>query len=379
MRIFQVLSGSTNSYLPQNNTWYRNLHEPLLEMGHDVVLYNSYLGQKAMFTANKRLRAEFSESLLMEFKRENAKKPFDIFLAYLMNGMVDEQVLKIISALGVPTCNFSCNNTHQFHLVDKISNFFDFNLHSEKDAKSKFDEIGATTIWWPMASNPKYFKPQKIEKSLQASFVGTNYALRSKRIEFLLENNIDVHAYGPGWDKVARTKLRAHAKRGLLLLKALGFPPTRRQYRNSAMLAEFDYQRYMITKYPNHLHSPISDNKLINLYSQSHISLGFLDVYDKHDPSALLGHHLHLREFEAPMCGALYITGYMDELSEMFEPEKEVVTYRDQYELLDKVRFFLKNEKAGEKIRKAARQRALAEHTYHHRYKNLFQQIGLQY
>jgi spore maturation protein CgeB len=377
MRIFQVLSNTTNSNLPHNNTWYRNLYEPLIEMGHDVFLYDSYQGKKAMFTNNIGLRTEFSEKLLKEFRREHMKNPFDMFFSYFMNGMVDEDIVKTISDMDVPTCNFSCNNTHQFHLVDKISKCFDFNLHSEKDSKSKFDNIGATEIWWPMASNPKYFKPQNITKNTQASFVGANYALRSKNIEYLLENKIDVHAYGPGWDKVARTNLRAHVKRGMLLMKTLGFPPIRDQYRNSSILAELDCQRYMIDTFPNNLHPPVSDDKLISLYSESYISLGFLDVYDKHDPSSLITHHLHLREFEAPMCGALYITGYMDELSEMFEPEKEVVTYRNQYELLDKVKFYLKHDNIANKIRKAARKRALKEHTYHHRYIKLFKQIGL--
>jgi spore maturation protein CgeB len=121
----------------------------------------------------------------------------------------------------------------------------------------------------------------------------------------------------------------------------------------------------------------VSDDELIRLYSKSQISLGCLEVYDRHDPSRGVLKHLHLREFEAPMCGALYCTGYSDELAEMFEPEQEVVTYRNEGELLSKVRYYLNHEAEGERIRRAARQRALRDHTYERRFHQLFRQIGL--
>ena len=105
--------------------------------------------------------------------------------------------------------------------------------------------------------------------------------------------------------------------------------------------------------------------------------MGFLEVYDRHDPSRPVTQHLHLREFEAPMSGALYCTGYMEGFAEMFEPDKEVLVYRSQHELLDKVRFYLAHPDQAEMIRQAGRKRALAEHTYHDRFRKLFKTLGL--
>ena len=70
MRIFQVLAGSANYYVKQNQTWLRNLHEPLLEMGHDVILHSAAMGSKAMREGNVRLRTKFGENLLETFKTE---------------------------------------------------------------------------------------------------------------------------------------------------------------------------------------------------------------------------------------------------------------------------------------------------------------------
>jgi len=125
------------------------------------------------------------------------------------------------------------------------------------------------------------------------------------------------------------------------------------------------------------MHPPVSDDELIALYSRSQISLGFLEVYDRHDPSRAVTQHLHLREFEAPMSGALYCTGYLDELAEMFEPDKEVLTYRNQYELLEKVRYYLAHSAEAEQVRQAGRKRALQDHTYQRRFAQLFEHMGL--
>lgn len=67
----------------------------------------------------------------------------------------------------------------------------------------------------------------------------------------------------------------------------------------------------------------------------------------------------------------------MDELAEMFKPEKEVLTYRNQHELLDKVRYYLAHQKQAEQVRQAGHTRALRGHTYQRRFTQLFEQIGL--
>ena len=377
MRILQVIEGSTNASVPGSQTWYRNLYEPLVDMGHEVVLFSVTEGRLAMQRNNAQARACFSQKLLDTFRREHAKKAFALFFAYLMDGMVELAAIDEIRKTGVPTCNFSCNNTHQFYLVDELSPHFDYNLHSEKDARDKFLAIRANPMWWPMASNPKYFKPVDVPRTIQASFVGANYALRARYIAHLLENGIDTHAYGPGWVGGAQTRWRSLAKRYLFLWQALSTIDPQTQSAASAQLADHDYRCCLSARFPANMHPPVTDDELIALYSRSHVSLGFLEVYDRHDPNRPVIRHLHLREFEAPMSGALYCTGYMTELAEMFEPDKEVLVYRNQHELLDKMRFYLAHPDQAAMIRQAGRKRALAEHTYHDRFRKLFKILGL--
>jgi len=377
MRIFEVVESSANTSVPGNRTWHRNLYEPLVELGHEVLLFPAEEGRRAMQQRDASGRATFSQKLWEVFRREQARKPFDLFFAYLMDGMVEPEVIDEIRKTGVPACNFSCNNIHQFYLVEALSPHFDYNLHAERDAREKFLAIGANPIWWPMASNPRYFKPYDVPRTVAVSFVGANYALRARYIVHLLEHGIQVHAYGPGWPGGAMTRWRSIAKHYKFLLQTLVAFSPQAQYKASAALADHDFRRSLSVRFPNNVHAPVSDEELILLYSRSQISLGFLEVYDRHDPSRVVTQHLHLREFEAPMSGALYCTGYIEELAEFYEPDKEVLIYRNQHELLDKVRYYLAHPAEAEKIRRAGYLRALRDHTYHRRFQQLFKELGL--
>jgi spore maturation protein CgeB len=377
MRIFQVFEFTANERLTDNRTWYRNLYEPLTDLGHDVVLVDAAEGGRALRRNDAAARAAFSQKLLDTFRKEHAKQPFELFFAYLMDGMVDVGAIDEIRKTGVPTCNFSCNNIHQFELVDELSTHFDFNLHAERDAAAKFAAIGATAIWWQMASNPQYFKPHPVPRTIPVSFVGANYALRARYVAHLLDHGIDVHTYGPRWTGGASNQWRSIAKHYQLALKVLLAVSPAAQYQASANLADHDFRRALSERFPKNLHGLISDEELILLYSRSSISLGFLEVYAHHDASQAVLQHLHLREFEAPMSGALYCTGYSDELAEFFEPDKEVLTYRNPHELLDKVRYYLSHPDQAEAVRQAGHRRALQDHTYHRRFQTLFAQLQL--
>lgn len=378
MRIFQVIEAQANLLVPTNQTWYRNLYEPLIDLGHEVVLFPAEKAGHAMLNNDKKTRANFSVAMVNSFKKEHSKSNFDLFFSYFKDGMVEPRAIDEIRNLGVPTCNFSCNNIHQFDLVDEISPHFDYSLHSEKDARKKFLNIGANPIWWPMASNPKYFKPYSLPRTLPVSFVGANYDLRAQHIAYLLDNNIDVHVYGPCWQSGSRSPIHSFIKRYIYIYKALFSFTTSTQYLASAFLYNHDLRRHLASKHAAHLHPPVSDEELIHLYSKSQISLGFLEVFNQHDPTKGVKRHIHLREFEAPMSGALYLTGFLEELAEFFEPNKEMIMYHNEEEMLDKISYYLTHSKEANAIRDAGYKRALAEHTYHIRFNQLFSQIGLK-
>ena len=378
MRIFQTFNYSATSSYPKNLTWYRNLYEPLLDLGHDVYLYPADEGFKAMINSDSNLKETFSQKLLFRFLCEHKKSPFDLFFSYLNDDMVDYQVINEISKTGVVTCNFSCNNTHQFHLINEISPYFNYSLHSEKDCSHKFKGIGANPLFWPMASNPKYFFPIKMKREIDVSFVGANYPPRAQYIYHLILNGILIHIFGAGWRYYnSSTKFNSKIKTSLSKIKSLISLSKSERLNESLTFNYIKTTKIINKKFPYLVHSIISDTEMIKLYSSSKISLGILDVYENHEQSLNLFKHLHLREFEALMSGALYCTGFSNELAEMFEPNKEILTYKSKAEMIDIIKYYLINERAADKIRLAGHRRALTDHTYHLRFQQLFNKVGL--
>jgi len=384
LRIFLVLLGRTTCELQNGQLWFRNLYEPLLELGHEVFLFDiaKFGNCKRPFEKwTEKDRQRFGESLWEVFTCENSKDRFDLFFSYLDDYKIKPEVIDEIRNLGLPTANFSCNNTHQFYLVEKISPHFDYNLHSEKDVAEKFRAIGANPVWFPMAANPKYYKPYNIPRTIDVSFCGQNYATRPYYIWYLLENGVDVHAYGPGWrkkeDKLLLRKPIRWLRRSRNAVMALVSFSTEKRLMESSRLAYQDFKDNLLRKYSGSLHFPLSDEEMIRKCSESKISLGFLEVFDLGRPDKPKKLHLHLREFEAPMCGALYFTQYSEELAEFYEPDKEVVIFRNEYELLDKVRYYLSHPAEAEQIRRAGLKRARECHTWHNRFNKLFGEMGL--
>jgi len=75
----------------------------------------------------------------------------------------------------------------------------------------------------------------------------------------------------------------------------------------------------------------------------------------------------NMRLFEATGIGTCLVTDWFDNLPELFEPEKEVVTFRSPEECVDKVRFYLKHDDARRRIAEAGQARCLRDHTYERR------------
>jgi spore maturation protein CgeB len=87
--------------------------------------------------------------------------------------------------------------------------------------------------------------------------------------------------------------------------------------------------------------------------------------------------HVRLRDFEAPMTGACYITAHSEEIGEFYDLGREIETYREEAELIDKIRFYLTTPTAAEKLRSAGHERALRDHTWVRRFEKLFAALGL--
>ncbi len=83
----------------------------------------------------------------------------------------------------------------------------------------------------------------------------------------------------------------------------------------------------------------------------------------------------NMRLYEATGVGTCLLTERRTNLPSLFEPDREVLTYADDAECLEKVRWALEHPEAAREIARRGQHRTLHEHTYRHRMIELLDRI----
>src|SRR4051812_40385381 len=200
LRIFYASDSTPNPWFKGvvSNLWRANLHDSLVDLGHEVVEFDYDLTQvfrnldpavprQAEFIRVNRPRA--SEELLRQIKAAHATKPVDVFFSYFFDACVLPETIDAIRALGITTVNWYCNAAHQFHLVREISPHYDWCLVPEKFRLPDYQAIGARPLYSQEGANPTIYKPYDLPVEFDVSFVGQAYGDRPAYIEHLLQKN----------------------------------------------------------------------------------------------------------------------------------------------------------------------------------------------
>jgi spore maturation protein CgeB len=361
MRIFYAADHTPNSALPSSRLWYNNLYLPLRDLGHELVVFDFDLSEhmKNLDPSDPRQQAfienhrpELEHALLEQLRRAHRERPIDLFFSYFYSAICRPEVIREIRSLGILTMNWYCNASYQFHLIRELAPAYDYCLVPEKFRLEDYRAAGANPLYVQEAANPNTYHPVDVPRDYDVTFVGMRYGDRAELVSRLCEAGVEIRVFGPGW------------------LEAQGRPSLLQRLR--AALGVRDGSSRLPDRVVN---PPLSDEELVALYSRSKISLGFSSCGETHTDKRIL--QVRLRDFEAPMCGAFYMVEEMEELTEFFEPDKEIVFYKDADELVDKARFFLTHPDEREKIRLAGHRRAVAEHTWQKRFSKVFESIGL--
>jgi hypothetical protein len=363
--------------------WAKNLRDPLIRMGHEVVqsaldwdLPMQHISDPEWKRGG---RARMSEQLLEEVRRAHEKKSLDLFLSYFYNVHVEAEAIRQIQTLGIPTVNFYCNGAHQFHLVAEIAPAYDFCWVPEFQAVRYYEAVGANPLHIGMAADPESYHPiPGIRRDIPVIFIGQLYADRAQWLAGLLRRGVPLQIHTRSYTRI--------------VAKGNGCPPPiRRSYVRQAFQ---DLQKHgpaylgrrilrmIITRRARQRISavaklPPDDEGMLLLFARSHIVLNLSHVYDGGNAGGKVKAHVRLRDFEVPMCRALYFPQYSDELSLYYDIAKEVISWQSLDELVDRIRYYLNHPTEGEKVREAGYRRARRDHTWDQRFRLLFRKIGL--
>ncbi|MCK5074896.1 MAG: glycosyltransferase family 1 protein, partial [Calditrichia bacterium] len=73
------------------------------------------------------------------------------------------------------------------------------------------------------------------------------------------------------------------------------------------------------------------------------------------------------RVFDVPAAGGFVLTDWKESLTDLFDVENELATFKSIEEMNDKISFYYNNPDLRKKIMGNARERVINEHLIHHR------------
>jgi spore maturation protein CgeB len=334
--------------------WRINLHDSLVEMGHEVIEFSydvscAFAHIDAKSEANRAFIAEnrpkLSAELIRQIKQAHRTSPINVLFTYFADALVLVETLEEIRAMEIITLNWYCNASYQFGLVREIAPHFDWCLVPERNRLSYYEGVGARPIYCPEAANSNYYRPTDVAKDIPVSFVGQAYGERPGLVCKLLDAGVPVKVFGPRWPDYFRLK---------------------------RFFGLFE-QTSGHLQVPRRIYGGIPDEQLVAIFNRTQVNLGFSAVWN--DGQREL--QVRLRDFEIPMCGAFLLTEYQPELEEYFDIGKEIDCYRDPDDLVEKVKYYLARPRRCKEIGHAARERCLRDHTWVKRFEAIFAKIGI--
>ena len=296
--------------------------EHLGNLFHFTKIDGSY-GQH--ITGSTEIRKKINADRLLEiFKNlHESKNVPHILFSQTFSSYIDANVFtKLKELYGTIIINIGMDDRHQYWAgTHPLIPHIDLALTAAPECVDWYLKEGCPALFFPEASDSKIFYPMpSLPKAHSVSFVGGRYGIREKIVLALRASGIEVTTFGSGWGS------------GYL---------------------------------------PIED--VPKLFAQSKLVLGIGTIGHSSDFFAL-----KMRDFDGPMSGSCYITHNNNDLSVLFEIGKEIITYQTINDCVEKVKYYLANDKEREEIALAGYLKASSLHTWSKRFEGVLSKLNFR-
>ena len=253
----------------------------------------------------------------------------DLILGQMWAHVFSEQTLVEVGKLGIPIINISMD--------DRLPELWGSRDGEKQGAVGLGQGVHLTlttapevcqwyavekmpALFWPLASDETLFADDFCAtKDIDVLFIGNRYGIRGKLVQYLKKSGIKVACYGNGWS-------------------------------NGYVNAEENIRLSKKAKI------------ILGVGTVGHCS----DVYT-----------LKLRDFDAMMCGGLYITHRNPDLLRIFEEGKHFECYGSFDEAATKIRHYLNNPEACAALGLAGQAEAVRYHSWSARLTKTFLDLGI--
>jgi hypothetical protein len=295
------------------------------------------------------------------------KNPVDLFLSYLYPSQIDENAIKEIKKMGIPCVNFFCDNVRNFQKIPKIFGVFDKNWVPEYKALAQYKKAGINHIHLPMPMwvEPIYRKPSAIENG-KISFIGSKDIQRQLFFEKLFSehSNLLIDIYGAAW--LNKEEKILVANNSTFATKAINQLSFIQKFGIKALINKLKLRQNNViisNKLEAKLKPKPSFEEYIKITRESNIVIGINRYPSFQYPILKPNSYSRLRDIEAPMLGACYLTEWTDGLDELYEIGKEIEVFYNEESLNSKILELNFDSNLIMKLRINAQKKALNEHS----------------
>lgn len=271
-------------------------------------------------------RRTFSALVQRAITDAEPRRPFDLVFAYCDSCFLDPLLLEWIRERNVWTALMALDDQHKYVPRREyglavgqalVAPLVDMYWTTWRVAADAVQRAGGDALVAGPGADPQFHRPIPGPKDIDVLFLGARYGTREGLVTFLRSHGIAVQAFGRGWEN--------------------GF---------------------------------VTFDESIALINRARIVLGVGTV--GHSENVF---HLKGRDFEVPMCGAAYVTGFHPELANWFDIGSEILCYSSPLTCAEQLIMLLRDERRLEAIRQAALTRSLRQHTWEARFRALFDAI----
>jgi spore maturation protein CgeB len=305
-----------------------NFRSALDGMGHEVVPFD--------FMAEKRGhgKAEMNRRLLAAAEEASA----DLTFFVLFEDEIDQETIRGVSRVGGPTVNWFTDDHWRF---DRFSRRYapalDWSVTTDRDSLPKYEAIGYENVILSQWACNRYAYERTADRlEYDVTFIGQSYGERPATVERLRADGIDVRCWGFGWPE-----------------------------------------------------GRIEQDEMVRVFGASRINLNLSSAFSPGGrlPWRVLRRitgkkeerksQIKGRTFEVPGSGGFLLTDRVAYLEDYLSPGEEIGIFESADDLVAQVRWWLEHEDERSKAAEAGYRRVRAEHTYDHRFAEIFDRIGV--
>lgn len=211
----------------------------------------------------------------------------DVLLCLLYKDYFNHDMLSELSEkYPVETILWVFDDDKRFDETKVLSQCFNKVVTTIHERYEQRRQRGENVFLAQFAANHYIYRNYNLKKKYDVVFIGQKFGNRGTYIDYLKQNDVDIHVYGLGWSG-----------------------------------------------------GRVSQSEMIEIFNQSKIVLNFSSSYANPELKYLKG-----RMFEIPACGAFLLTEVCEDLEEYFNIGENVDIFSSREELLGKINYYLEND-----------------------------------